>query len=990
MTKSNASLTGRALKLALAASAVGQFLAPPAVIAQQAAAPADREATELTPMLITGSMIPQIDTIIASPVEVVDADKIEMVGATDALDTLRRTTPVFVGNGNYGQEVNNGGVGESYVSLRNLPTVVLLNGRRLGNSGFSNGGAVDLNTIPVAAIERIEVFKDGASAIYGADAIGGVVNIITKKNFQGVEVKGRYGMTTGNDSWFEQSASAVGGIGSDKGAITAGIAYYYSDPLYSADRPIASGGLDQISKVGLLPPSYISPTYSGRFDNYVLAGSEFAKGHPNYNPAMTTIPDAFLQPGRAWTTAQLEAAGVLVPLSGTTQGAQVGAPYSLLNTTLLNTHTIQSQDRRQAFGTWEHDLIGKHLEFFGDFLFSDTRSEGQLAPSPAPALGSYNITIPADNPYNPFGTTLGAGGAAAPRIRNRFIELGNRTSRYDSTYYHFVGGLRGQVDTTAEWIEDLRWQSGFNYNQSDQLNRNLNAGTTAGLKLALTPDFNASPDGKLSMLTDSQGPVPTYNYFALPGHNDPRTLNALRTTLFSKADSELYSFDASVTARALDLPAGKVGWALGAEYRHESLELSNDYLTQTGQGIGYNAGGNFPGGVRADRNFFVEAAIPILGNDFSLPGARSIEISAAGRFEELSPGGSATVPRVGIKWKPLEGDEITLRGTYSEGFIAPTIYQVYGPAQENNPYVLLPNDIGDPTLSATQQSFTQLSSPDMSPSESTSWTGGFALNPKEVKGLVLTFDYYRIEQSNLFTYDWQGYVNSLNTLGVASPYYNTYVDAGGARITGPNQVTANTFGNARIERTAGSQKTDGFDVSAQYRHETEVAGDFTLYANANLVMNYEYQVAGKFYHYEGQYTQNIAGSQGSIPDYTIVTGLTWDFKDAMFNINARYIPPMDDLGFLHPSVGAPEHGNTISGEAWHIDSWFTIDMQLAYEFGRTHPTASWYNGFRAAVGVQNVTDEEPPYVASSTEDYTDKSTYSILGRMVYFEVSKKF
>ncbi len=989
MKMPQARTASRALKLALAASAVGRFMAMPPLLAQDAAAP-EPERTELAPILITGSLIPRLDTLISTPVEVVGTAKIETVGATDTLDALRRTTAVFLGNANTGQQVNNGGTGEANLSIRNLQTVVLLNGRRLASSGFSNGAAVDVNTIPVSAIERIEVFKDGASAIYGADAIGGVVNIITKKNFQGVEVKGRYGATTRSDGYYEYLASAVGGIGSDKGSITAGVSYFYSDPLYAADREIASYGIQELAARGLRPPSYISPTYSGRIDDYVLAGSEFAEGHPNYNPAMTTIPASFLQPGRQWTTADLAAAGVLVPLSETPLGSQVGAPYSLLNTALLETPSIMSQDRRQVFGTFEHDLIGKQLQFFGDFVFSDTRSEGQLAPSPAPFLGLNNLTIPADNPYNPFGIALGSEGSGSPRIRSRFMELGGRTSRYDTSYYRFVGGFKGTVDTYAEWVEDVRWQSAFNYNLSDQLNRNLNAATATALNQALTPDFSANPDGKTSILTDGNGPVPTFDYFGLPGSNDPRTLNTLRTTLFSEAESELYTFDASVSARMLDLPAGKVGWAVGGEYRHESLELSNDYLTQTGQGIGYGEVGNLPGGSRQARAVFIEASVPIFSRDCNFPGVQSLEISAAGRFEELEPGGTATVPRVGIKWGPLEGDQLTLRATYSEGFIAPSIYQVFGPVVANVPYILLPNDVGDPERSAAQQTYLEGPTPDMRPSSSKSWTGGFAFNPKSLRGLLVTFDYYAVEQTDYYSYDWQGFADSLNQLGTGSPYYNRYTDINGDRVTGPNQVTHATFGEASIQRNPGAQRTHGFDISAQYNLRTDVAGDFTFYGNANIVLGYDFLFGGDYYSYQGQYTENIYGAQGSIPDYTLVTGVTWEMKDLTFNVNARYVPSMDDLGFRHPIVGDSIHGTTIDDQDWDIDSWYSIDMQAAYEFGKTHPSAAWYNGFRVAVGVQNLTDQDPPLVASSTEDYTDKATYSILGRLIYAEISKRF
>ena len=168
------------------------MLALPVALAQQAtnqtAAAAGEKPVKMEKTVVTGSLIPTAETVGAAPVEVVGTVEIQKSGQQDILQALKRLSTSFAGSGNVGQTVNNGGFGEANIALRNLPTVVLLDGHRLANSSFSRGAAVDLNTIPLSMIERIEVLKDGASAIYGADAIGGVVNIITKKNKR-IEVK---------------------------------------------------------------------------------------------------------------------------------------------------------------------------------------------------------------------------------------------------------------------------------------------------------------------------------------------------------------------------------------------------------------------------------------------------------------------------------------------------------------------------------------------------------------------------------------------------------------------------------------------------------------------------------------------------------------------------------------------------------------------------------------------------------------------------------
>src|SRR5882672_5691174 len=229
----------------------------------------DTNATTMKPVVVTGSYIPTAETVGPAPVQTITAAEIQKVGAQDVLDLVKKVSTVFGGNVNVGQTVNNGGFGEANVAIRNLPTLVMLNSRRLGKSSFSNGALVDLNTIPLAMIERVEILKDGASALYGSDAIGGVVNIITKRDYNGTEVGGRYGFATGKGDVTEQRASVVSGITGEKGSFIAGVQYYHMDPLITSDRTIPSLSRNQLTAMGIDPSSsgYFSPSFPGKIQS---------------------------------------------------------------------------------------------------------------------------------------------------------------------------------------------------------------------------------------------------------------------------------------------------------------------------------------------------------------------------------------------------------------------------------------------------------------------------------------------------------------------------------------------------------------------------------------------------------------------------------------------------------------------------------------------------------------------------------------------------
>ncbi len=184
--------------------------------------------------------------------------------------------------------------------------------------------------------------------------------------------------------------------------------------------------------------------------------------------------------------------------------------------------------------------------------------------------------------------------------------------------------------------------------------------------------------------------VPTYNIFAFPGSNSPDTLNALRTSVYERGQSQIWGVDGRINGLIFELPTGKINYALGGGFQDESLEIQSDGLLQTGNAVGYNPNPSFSGGRRTRSYGFAEVVVPILSPDQKVPVFHSLTVDASGRFEHLEPGGDSEVPRVALTWQPVD-DQITFRGTYSKGFVAPPLFDLFGPTTPNNPTVNIQN-----------------------------------------------------------------------------------------------------------------------------------------------------------------------------------------------------------------------------------------------------------------------------------------------------------
>ena len=999
MSLRSARIIVAALLWAATASLVAQTAPAPV------AAPDKEETLKLDKFTVTGSYLPVTSIVNASPLVVIERSNVGLSGATNPLELLKDQTPFFAGNGNVSTELNNGGTGQTFASLRNMTTLSLLNGRRT---------VTDLNTIPVSMIERVEILKDSASTIYGSDAIGGVVNFILRKHYDGVELGGRVSRT-GNGDYETRETWMTAGVSIPGGSITVGAQYFENTQLVTNSRHLTVLNSAELGALGANtanPPSYFSGSFPGRLSNHILAGSPLLAGKPGYNAAISTPPAKATPLDAPRTLADLQAAGIYVPILASAGGSFTTT--SLLNTALYNNALIVPTRRSLYTLSGEKELFGKRLEFFGDFFYSDTVNSGTvLAPAPLSGLVANTLTIPANNPYNLFGVTLGVGQAAgAPNPITRLEEFGKRTSDFSFFTTRVVAGFRGEIN------DHYSWETALNYLKAQGSTLTIGGGLASIMNRAMTPLLSA--DGSqyikdaqgrfLSVLTDAAGNnLPVYNYFALPGFNDPRTISAITTDLFRTSFGDTRSIDFRMNGRPFELPAGDFAFVVGGEIRRERLENHADSNYTTGGALGFNPITGFPGGERNTRSAFIETSIPLVGDKMNLPLLHQVDLTAAYRFEHLTPGGDAKTPKFGLLIKPFD-NQFLLRVSYAKGFIAPTILALFGPPGGNSPVVSVPLSATagtGPGGAATPIQFVsgqfvgtiETSNPNLQASRSESWTGGFVYSPKQIKGLAITVDYYRIEQDKIGGFDYNAIVADINAKGVNSIYAAGLVFKDGSRVTTTttNQITNTNVSSLTLATNpSGDQFTSGLDVDVNYKFRADAWGFFELGVRSNVLFDYKSRAnpSVPYSQYARNFTDGANGlgnSQGLLGGYIVKPRVNWAYKNLRVSLSSTYLPKVSAMGTLFGGAQATNNQRA-DGKSYTIPSYHTENLSLTYEvphFGR-----DWLKGISLTTGAVNLFDKKEVYVPGggngSSESNTNKSTYDIIGRRIFVEVKKEF
>src|ERR1022692_3052872 len=420
-----------------------------------------------TAVVVTGSNIPTAEEVTAEPVDTVTTADIDRSGAQDVLTVLQKRNPDFVGGGNIGNTNANIASGftqgGAIISIRGLPTLTLLEGRRVADdAAIATGGAQfqDVNLFPTALISRIEVLKDGASTLYGSEAVGGVVNIFLKDDFTGVDMGYHYGFTV-ESAIAERKAWVIAGVGNEDTHVTAGFQYYEEDPLFSRQRAYSSG-TGKGGVTGTIPGEGIDGT-NGHFE---ILG---------FNPLTPFAPPTLNSP----FDNPAVVAGATTPAAGfaALSGSYTNVPTSFIHTYDLSqrpTSTLDVSDTN-AYASFSHQIFGKQLEVFGEFLYTHNHNLSFLNAQPIsnasnPAvviLGSVRVdpvtglqvaeNRGAPAPYNPFtGSIDGAstgGGAYTLLALQRYNAFDPRTFTNDGSFYRLLGGLKSQIN--QDWYAEV-------------------------------------------------------------------------------------------------------------------------------------------------------------------------------------------------------------------------------------------------------------------------------------------------------------------------------------------------------------------------------------------------------------------------------------------------------------------------------------------------------------------------------------------------------
>ena len=1008
------------------------------VAAAQEAPPQDDAASDV--IVVVGSQVVGAKPTEALPVTVVGEEELDAIAASSG-DELYRAIPQL-GDVSFNTTRTIGSLNDARgdtasVNLRSIGagnTLVLLNGRRMVNhpaSQSDNGVpvmSVNANTIPTPGISRVEVLLDGASAIYGADAVAGVINNVLKTDFEGITAEFQVGGENGVSAK-EYQASLEAGFDLNDGAgnLSVFASYYTRDPVFASERDFTANA-NQSSRV----PARWS-TIAGSFDNRsaTSAWGIFDVVTPGFNLQVNGVsvgdangrfhiqPSALLDANGANQCRADLGGGICIDDTSTRDVA--------LRYNINEAQTVQNGiDRYNLFATFDHDLADG-LTLFGEAGVYLADSVGYR--ESAPMLGAVPIIIPATNYYNPFGpigspnrlanTNAPAGGLALQlgvpaATAYRPIDAGPRKTEVTNLTTRVLAGLRGDV---ADWD----WESAFVYSEAtaeDYENRISNTLFREALSRSTPDAYNPFNGGCLS------------DYSA--GDCTPSsaaTIDDISVRVSRKSKTSLAMWDAKVSRPDLfSLWAGDVAIAAGVELRRESYKDDRDQrqdgtVTYTGPIIGGTGVlttndllGNNPSldvsGARNVESAHVEVQAPLLAD---LPLAQSVDLQLAARYEHSDAYGDVVAPKVALSWRPA--DFLLVRSAWSEGFKAPNLQQQFETeVQRSNTgtdylfchaFLGLPAFSGNTCPSVTQasQSITSVrsGSDSLKPEQSESLTAGIVFDavflPEEWGSLSVTADWWRIEQQDVINIFGEANHIALDyALRLQDP---TNADAGNPNVV---RADASTLTQAeldaftargiapvghiiRVEDVYYNQDraiSEGVDIGVYYDLKDTAFGDFNLRINAaNLYKAFgEISAPGELINAASDAGiisagVGVSGSQGQQvrnngrPKWRYTSSLSW--RNGALG-----------AGWFTSYVGSVfDDVLSVGNSSYVIEDYQTHNLYVQYELDHDSDSP-----MRLRLGVRNLFDETPP-LADTNFGFLGE-LHSPQGRFVYANVRKTF
>ena len=963
----------------------------------QDAAPAEaapaQQATTLDRIEVTGSRIRQVDAETSQPILVIGRDDIEQSGRTSVADLLQN---IAVNGAPINTQVNNGGDGSAGVDLRNLGsarTLVLVNGRRWV-TGLD--GTVDLNTIPSAMIERIEVLKDGASSIYGSDAIAGVVNLITRQNFEGAEAHAYIGQFAQGDGE-RQTADFTLGANSERGNLVIGISHTEEEAVSAGDREISR---DPVFGRG-------SAAYSS-FDDNGQIWDLTIDGVPTDDIGLWESLAASEDP------AQADRIGLnqLVVNEGA-DGRDLanyhpfnragGDGYNFAKDNYLRT----PQERTSLYVQGRFDLTD-NISFQTDALYNERRSTQQLAGFPI-GEGSYLSGGQGLSELSYYNPTKGTAEQRELNFSRRLVEQ-PRVYQQDVKTWHFYGGFEGFFDIGDR---GFNWDMGYAFNRNDQNDMQVGDLNLQALNNATGPSFMA-PDGTLYCGTTLDNPATEdvnesdviegctpFNPLSSPGEIQGDMLNYVLFNAKDKFQNTSKSYTANISGDLFELPGGMAGFAAGFEHRKEAGYDIPDAFVSAGLTSG-NARQATSGSYDLN-DFYLEALLPVLSD---VPGAQLLEFSLASRYSDYSNFGETTNSKFGFKWKPI--DSLLVRGNYAQGFRAPTISNLFGgagqtfvqygdPCSSDSPYAGRAEVQERCAAAGIPANFTQrtnqgfnyfgqtayplenVSNPNLGPETATNKTLGLVYSPEFLTGFDISVDWWQITIEDAITRpDLTYMLDQCFVEGDQGFCDFLYVDGG---LTRDALGTIETLGLGL--RNLAVIDVEGFDVSARYRTDETAYGRFAFTWDSSYMSDYTERSTpdGEGFYRPGIYTQGF-------PVWRLRSNLNadWTMGDFGLSWTARYFSGLEENcptsgGFPVELCSDPDR-RTADGYAPrnHLGATTYHDVQARYN-------TPW--NATVSVGVNNVFDKDPPVSYQAFANSFDVQ-YDTPGQFYYMEYRQRF
>jgi len=976
-------------------------------------------------IVVTGSRIARDVTDASTPIQIINADEIKLSGAT-SIDKVLNDQPQFVAATNGGATANTvpagSAAGAAYVNLRGFgPTrsLTLVNGRRFAIFGPEQ--VTDLNTIPTALIERTEVVTGGSSAVYGSDAITGVVNFIMKDDFEGVKVGGQYGFDSSTSTpTFSTDLTIGGNFAEGKGNAVVSLNYYKREGFTRSERgdwaelPYGEGCVTTTtwsdSLIGTPNGSNAANCEaSGGKMGFVFSGSgDIPNGRFVLTPAQL-----------AATQTQLTAAGLAgLGSNGFTfndagaQGSQrlVNRPADDFNLTQFN--YLQVPQERWMLNAFTHYEFAPAATGYLEFHFSNNRVDQQLTQANIGGDFLFNTS----NPYLDANmratlvaldaaetgprtlqqgpivyTTTPNDGLAVLTAGRRLVELPFRHNVDDHNVWRVALGMKGDLgDVSDKFLRNLSYDAYFTFSRSEDSSRQEGA---------------ASRSRYAAALLSSGGNPPVANIF---GQNlSAAAVNAIKINATNTTNAEQKVAVATLGGEAFDMPAGAVNFSVGLEWRTAEAEYIPDEYLRSGDVIGFNPGLPTSGDVTVNE-IFTEVRVPILAD---LPFVQKLTANGGYRSSDYDLEGVGRVETYlyGLDWRV--NDSVAFRGQFQRAIRAPNIGDLYGGLQLNFQTL---NDPCSSRNTANQTAavralcvatgvpaasvFTAGVQPDniiptrsggnvdLQEETSDTTTLGVVFSPTFVENLVVTLDYFDIKLDGAIAQLGGGAQNTLNLCYLTVQDVNSDFCQAVHRNPASGSITV-PYSLDVLQANIGRLATIGYDLGARYGWDV----GFGMEGGSRFDISTQWTYTDKFTITPMQAVpankNRCVGAYGStcgepIPQYKGVTRFTWTTGPLGVSLRHRFIDSVTTDRIVLPKTAGltPPLASTLTNPTFPSKNYF--DLSATFDIGEK---AEIY------AGVNNVLDEDPPIVAGfGGYGNTFPSTYDYAGMTVFMGVNVSF